>query len=115
MCLFYLLLVPFIFSKETSTFEIPKHTEKNIPTHLIQIINSLDNSQINVVTFLKFNKIYSINADDTIDDTIGNIRKDILVVLQVNNKMIHQVTRMLIVFYEDGLFKVNIIFQINFI
>lgn len=106
MCLFYVILVLFIFSQEISTFSIPKQTENNISTHLIQIINNLDNTQINVVTILRFNEIYSRNVDDTLDDTIPYIRKDISVYVNVKSLNIYKTTRILIVFYEDGLFTV---------
>lgn len=109
MCLFYILLVPFIFSQEISTFSTPKQTENNISTHLIEIINNLDNTQINVVTILRFNEIYFRNVDDIIDDTIPYIRKDISVFLNVKSKIIYKMTRILIVFYEDGLFTVCIL------
>lgn len=107
MCLFYVLLVPFIFSQEISTTSTPKQTENNISTHLIQIINNLDNTQNNVVTILRFNEIYFRNVDDIIDDTIRYIRKDISVFVDVKSQTIYKMTRILIVFYEDGLFTVS--------
>lgn len=115
MCLFYilLLLVPFIFSQEIFTIS-PQ--QNNISNHLIQIINNLDNTQINVVTILRFNEVYFRNVDDIIDDTIQYIRKDISVVVNVKSRSIYKMTRVLIVFYEDGLFKVyNLIMKYIFL
>lgn len=104
MCLFYiLLLVPFISSQELFTISPQQTIKNNISNHLIQIINKLDNTQINVVTILRFNEVYFRNVDDIIDDTIRYIRKDISVVVNVQSLFIYKMTRVLIVFYEDGL------------
>lgn len=95
-----------MLSQETFTFITPEQTKNGVSTHLIEIINNLDNSKTNVVTILRFNKIYSQHVHDIIDETVRDIRKDILVYVNVQGALIYKSTRMLIVFYGDGLFKV---------
>lgn len=106
MCLFYIILLAFTFSQEAFSFITPEQIENGISTHLIKIINSLDNSTTNVVTILRFNKKLSQKVHYIIDDTVRDIRKDILVYVNVQDPLIYKTTRMLIVFYGNGLFQV---------